>query len=104
MRFLLIVGEVNKVDAFEGLENERHDDIHGVLSQGLTNTDALSCEEGHEGHGVVMAALSKTLRLEGLVVLAPLILVVMQLMNINDHHIASMDFDSPDLHGLSHAE
>ena len=98
------MGGVNKIDAFEGLENERHDDLEGVLSKGLTNTDALSSEEGHERHGVVMATLSEPLRLVGVVVLAPLILIVMQLMHIDDHHVASTDMDSPDIHALSHAE
>ena len=102
--FLLIVSGVNKVDALEGFENERHDNLEGVLSEGLTNTDALSSEEGHERHGVVMAALSETLRFVGVVVLAPLILIVMKLIHINYHHVASTDLNTPDLHALSHAE
>lgn len=98
------MSRVYKSDALEGLENERHDYLEGVLSEGLANTDALACEEGHEGHGVVVAALSKTLRLIGVVVLAPLVFVVMQLVNIDDHHFAGTDLDSPDLHIIIHAE
>jgi hypothetical protein len=98
------VGGVNKIDSLEGLEDERHDDLEGVLSEGLAHAHTLACEERHEGHRVVVATLSKTLGPIGVVVLAPLVLVVMQLMNIYDHHVACADLDPSDVYTLSHAK
>ena len=76
-RFVMVQRLVNKIDALESFEDNRHDDLEGVLSEGLSHTDALACEEWHEGHRVVVAALSKSLRLKGVVVFAPLVFVVM---------------------------
>ena len=53
---------------------------------------------------MVVSSLSKTLGLIGVVVLAPLVFVVMQLVDIDDHHFAGTDLDSPDLHIIIHAE
>ena len=98
------MSRVYKSDALEGLENERHDYLEGVLSEGLAHADSLACKEWHERHWVVVASLSKTLGLKGVVVLAPLVFVVMQLMNIDDHHVALADLDPSDVHTLSHAK
>ena len=98
------MSRVYKSDALEGLENERHDYLEGVLSEGLAHADSLACKEWHERHWVVVASLSKTLGLKGVVVLAPLVFVVMQLVNIDVHYFASTYLDSPDLYTLIHAE
>ena len=98
------MGGVNKLDALESLQDERHDDLEGVLREGLAHAHTLACEEGHEGQRVVVAALGETLGSIGVVVLAPLVLVVMQLVNVHDHHVSRADLDSSDVHSLSHAK
>ena len=98
------MGGVDKVDTLEGFEDERHDYLEGVLSEGLAHAHTFACEEGHEGHRVVVATLSKTLGPIGVVVLAPLVFVVMQLVNIDDHHVALTNLDPSNVHTLSHAK
>lgn len=98
------MGGVDKVDTLEGFEDERHDDLERILSEGLAHTDTLACKEGHEGHGMVVAALSETLGLIGVVVFAPLVFVMMQLMNIDDHHVTLVDSNSSNVYTLSHAK
>jgi hypothetical protein len=53
---------------------------------------------------VVVATLSKTLGPIDVVVHAPLVFVVMQLMNIDDHHVACADLNPSDVYTLSHAK
>ena len=43
----MVVGGVNKVESLEGLEDERHYDLEGVLSEGLAHAHTLDCEERH---------------------------------------------------------
>ena len=98
------MGGAKKIDALEGLEDERHVDLEGVLSEGLAQGETLACEEGHEGHRVVVVTIGKTLGPLGVVVLAPLVFVLMKLVNIYDHHVARADLDPFNCNTISHAK
>ena len=101
---LLIKLLIDEFHPFESLHNEGNDDLDRVFSERLADTNPFPGQERHETHWVMFAASLEPLRSKLIVVLSPLVLQVMQFVNVCHHHLVGSDVDASYVDILGDAE
>jgi hypothetical protein len=82
----MIMLRVNKLKVLVGLQNQGQDYLERIFGECFSHAHSLSTKERSEAHRVVMClTFFKPLRSVNIMVGAPLILIVMKLMNIYQH-------------------
>ncbi len=75
---------IDKLKVGVGLQDEWEHNFEGVLSEGLAHANSLATEERSKAHRMMMRLrFFESFRPVGIVVGAPLVLVVMELIDIN---------------------
>ncbi len=75
---------IDKLEVGVCLQDEWEQNFEGVLSEGLTHANSLATEERSKAHGMMMRLrFFESFGPVGIVIGAPLVLIVMELIDIN---------------------